>query len=125
MNWALICLGSNTPEGEANIETCLEFIRIRANYYAASQIYQTEPEGEHRHAKYKNCVVQIFTTEPHEIWERRFKMLEQQLGRDQVARSQGVVPIDLDIISWNEEVIRPTELKKEYLRLGLAELSMR
>ena len=122
MNNALISIGSNMPIGETNIRKAILLIQKKARMATFSSIYDTEPEGEHRHAKYKNCVGQITTTDSYQEWESFFKKTEIMMGRNNELRRLGEVPIDLDIIIWNEEVKRPKDLNREYLKDGLIEL---
>lgn len=123
MNQALISLGSNMPVGEKNILECISRILDRAQSGRFSGIYETEPEGIHRHAKYRNCVGEISTREDLQTWNAFFKAIEKELGRNDVLRTQGNVPIDIDIVQWNNTVLRPKDLAMEYMKEGLSELS--
>lgn len=123
MNIALISLGSNMPLGEENILESIKQILEKAESGRFSSVYDTEPEGIHRHAKYKNCVGEIFTPLSYEEWELFFKDLEIRLGRTPELRMQGNVPIDIDIIIWNREVLRPKDLSMEYVKEGLRSLN--
>lgn len=122
MNNALISLGSNMACGVENMQLAIKLISQKAYSADFSAIYDTEPEGEHRHAKYKNCVGKISTPESFDEWETFFKNTEKKMGRTPEMKIQGNVPIDLDIVIWNEEVKRPHDLNREYLRKGIAEL---
>lgn len=108
--------------GEKNMCEAIRQIEQKAQSAKFSTIYETDPIGEHKHAKYKNCVGQIHTTESFEEWQLFFKSVEKTYGRTPELRTQGNVPIDLDIVIWNEEVKRPKDLAAEFLRKGLDEL---
>ncbi|MEG1615425.1 MAG: 2-amino-4-hydroxy-6-hydroxymethyldihydropteridine diphosphokinase [Bacteroidales bacterium] len=123
MNIALISLGSNMTVGEKNMRDAISRIEEKAHSCRFSGIYETEPEGEHRHAKYKNCVGEIYTHESAEEWLRFFKELETAAGRNDALRKVGNVPLDIDLVQWNDEVLRPKDLAMDYMKTGLSELS--
>lgn len=123
MNQILISLGSNMPCGKGNMESAIKKIRAKATFARFSSIYDTDPIGKHKHARYKNCVGQIHSTEPFEYWHSFFKSLEVEMGRNELLRAQGDVPLDIDIVIWNEDVIRPRDLMADYLKEGLQEIA--
>lgn len=123
MNQLLISLGSNMPCGEENMEAAIEEIRAKATFAQFSSMYDTDPVGLHRHARYKNCVGQLHSPKSFEEWKALFKNLEQAAGRNDELRAQGNVPLDIDIVIWNEEVMRPRDLSAEYLQQGLQEIA--
>lgn len=123
MNQMLISLGSNMTQGEQNMNTAIEQIRALANFARFSSIYETEPVGQHRHARYKNCVAQIHTSDSLDNWQHFFKKLEKEMGRNAESKSQGNVPLDIDIVIWNEDVIRPKDLSAPYIQIGLQEIA--
>ena len=51
-----------------------------------------------------------------------FKQWEIECGRTAVSKQQGVIPIDLDIVVWNGEVIRATDYSRDYVSKGVAQL---
>lgn len=123
MNQILISLGSNMPCGIENIESAIRKIRAKAIFARFSSIYDTDPIGKHKHARYQNCVGQIHSAEPFENWHSFFKLLEVETGRNELLRAQGDVPLDIDIVIWNEDVIRPRDLMADYLKKGLEEIA--
>ena len=50
------------------------------------------------------------------------KKWEKQCGRDEEAKKHGIVPIDLDIVIWNDTVLRPKELSRDYFITGYRQI---
>jgi 2-amino-4-hydroxy-6-hydroxymethyldihydropteridine diphosphokinase len=115
----IVSLGSNTPEGESNMRMAQLHIESLADTARFSPIYETEPVGQHRHARYKNCVAIVESTIPAEMWMVDFKQLERSAGRNEETRLRGDVPLDLDIVVSDGEVLRPKDFEQDYFKKGL------
>ena len=104
---------------EENIKECIRLIRAKADLVFFSEIYETKPEGMHLHANYKNCVGQIETALSFEEWHQYVKSIELDFGRTPLLRQQGNVPIDVDIVVWNQQVLQLQDLTMNYMKFGL------
>jgi 7,8-dihydro-6-hydroxymethylpterin-pyrophosphokinase len=123
MNNILVALGSNVPQGVNILSDAISKIKRMAYDAKFSSIYDTEPEGVHKHSRYKNCIGEISTNLEYDELKKRFKDMEILAGRKPEMKIQGIVPLDIDIVIWNQEVIRPKDLAMEYIKQGLTELS--
>ena len=58
------------------------------------------------------------------LFSRKLKELEREAVRtpEQRATRPEEVPIDIDLITWDEQILKPRDLNRPYLRLGLTEL---
>ena len=72
--------------------------------------------------KYMNAVISGFTDIPFETLNASLKEYELSHGRDSESRRRGEVPIDIDIVKWNGNIIRPRDYSADYFRKGLAEI---
>ncbi|MGL4293977.1 MAG: 2-amino-4-hydroxy-6-hydroxymethyldihydropteridine diphosphokinase [Bacteroidales bacterium] len=122
MNEVLISLGSNTPDGLENIRHAIRLIETKALSSKFSSVYKSEPVGKFKHAFYHNCVGIITTDRDQSEWNDFFKNAELQMGRTAEMRESGNVPLDLDIIVWNDNIIRPADLIAPYLQSGLKQI---
>ena len=52
------------------------------------------------------------------------KEIETQQGRTSLSKQTGIIPIDIDIVVWNDEVMRPRDLQHEYMQKGLRMLGI-
>ena len=50
------------------------------------------------------------------------KQYEAVCGRTPASKLQGVIPIDIDIVLWNNDVIRPNDFARQYFQRGWQEL---
>lgn len=69
-----------------------------------------------------NAVFSGYSYIPFEKLNENLKSYELQHGRDSEARRKGRVPIDLDIVKWNHEILRPRDYAADYFRKGLTEI---
>ena len=58
--------------------------------------------------------------------QRLLKALEQQAGRTPEQRLEHPerIPIDIDLITWDETILKPKDCTRPYLQQGLAELGV-
>lgn len=43
---------------------------------------------------------------------------ENVCGRTPASKQTGEIPMDIDIIIWNDEIIRPNDYEHEYFKIG-------
>ncbi|WP_306305525.1 2-amino-4-hydroxy-6-hydroxymethyldihydropteridine diphosphokinase [Porphyromonas uenonis] len=68
-------------------------------------------------------MIALFETDlDRETLEAQLKKLEAKLGRDHDDDEEGIIPMDLDIIEWNDEVYKPRDMVRPYVVAGLDEL---
>lgn len=113
----IVSLGSNVDECETNIREALDRLRSLHNVTAVSDIYMTEPVNGSKGA-YANAVVQLFSIKSQDALDSEFKEYERSHGRDAKSRSEGRVPIDLDIVIVENEIIRPRDYIQSFFRIG-------
>ena len=122
MNEMIISLGSNMAQGEYNMRGAMVTIEAFAASARFSPIYESDDASAHAtpgSPRYKNCVGIIKTPLAVDEWTVRFKQLEREAGRTEAMRRAGCVPLDIDVVSCNGEVLRPKDFEKEYFRRGM------
>jgi 2-amino-4-hydroxy-6-hydroxymethyldihydropteridine diphosphokinase len=125
---ALISMGANVDpldnlyEGSQDIASQFKILK-------RSSVYKTEDTREdHQGQYYHNRVLQIETTLPFTEFRASLKAIEKAHGREPGNRD--VIPLDLDIITFNNQVFRTSEvqipdpgiLTHGYINLPLAEI---
>ncbi|MDO5571906.1 MAG: 2-amino-4-hydroxy-6-hydroxymethyldihydropteridine diphosphokinase [Bacteroidales bacterium] len=123
MNNILVSLGSNVSQSVNILNDAILKIKDMASEARFSSVYETDPEGEHKHSKYKNCIGEMSTNLDYDNLKDLFKNMEVTAGRKPEMKINGIVPLDIDIVIWNQKVIRPKDLSMEYIKQGLMELS--
>lgn len=104
MNTAIIMLGSNT-NAEENIDLAKEKISEFYEIVSVSSALITKPHGKHYQADFRNEAVKLLSDETAEETKATFKQIEIELGRTPENKKQGNMPIDIDMIYWNEAVV--------------------
>ena len=75
-----------------------------------------------REAPYPNRCDILTTTLSLADLHKTIKQVEAQLGRTAEDKAQGIVRIDIDIIAYGQEIVKPQDLTTDYLRRCLASL---
>ncbi len=121
-NKAIISMGSNANRTE-NIKRVTEI--LQANYpgsrFSTPEI--TDPIDLPEGAKaFLNLVAMVPTNLEKDEFVAQLKGIENDLGRDDDDDEDGIIPIDLDLIKWNDDVIKPRDFMRPYMVAGLEEI---
>lgn len=114
-----VCLsfGSNHGNRKENVEKALEEISRYFKCFHASSIYET-PEIHGRGESYYNAVATGLTELDYSSLNSFLKSYEISQGRDERARKKGEVVIDIDIVLWENEIMRPNDFEREFFQIG-------
>lgn len=121
-NKAIISIGSNRDR-TANIKKVTEI--LQANYpgsrFSTPEITDPIdlPEGS---KAFLNLVGMIPTNLKRDEFVAQLKEIEEELGRDPDDDEEGIIPMDLDLIEWNDEVVKPRDFVRAYVIAGLEEI---
>lgn len=115
-------MGSNANRTE-NIKRVTEI--LQANYpgsrFSTPEI--TDPIDLPEGAKaFLNLVAMVPTNLEKDEFVAQLKGIENDLGRDDDDDEDGIIPIDLDLIKWNDDVIKPRDFMRPYMVAGLEEI---
>ena len=119
-NRAVMCLGGNAPETEALIGETFQFLASKGSIGLWSGTYRTEAENG-GHGTYVNAVLQLDTYADLVALRAECKEYERKKRLHAVA---GFVNIDIDIVIWHGDVLRPAEAASAYFRRGFASISV-
>ncbi|MCH5328504.1 MAG: 2-amino-4-hydroxy-6-hydroxymethyldihydropteridine diphosphokinase [Coprobacter sp.] len=122
MNRVVIGLGSNVGNALALLEACCKDIASIAVSARFSACYETAAVGTVPAPDYCNCVGIVETDWDYDRLYRCFKEMEKAAGRTPESKHRGEVPLDIDIVVWNDEVKRPRDMEQEYMQIGLNRL---
>lgn len=123
MNKAIVGLGSNVPGGRLLIKkSCVEICEFVSSAKFSS-CYETVPVSSVPQPNYQNCVGIVETELEYEELFRIFKEMEKASGRTPGGKKIGVVPLDIDIAMWNDEIKKPRDMMQDYMQIGLMELN--
>ncbi len=117
-NTILLSLGTNMGHKLENLETCVMAIHNDiATVVEVSKVYETPAWGFESDVFY-NCAIAIHTHKSAQKILSEFQKLEKKLGRIKTNTEQYESrSIDIDIISFNDEIIETENLKIPHIHL--------
>lgn len=121
MSEVFLSFGSNYGDKKGNVEAALRWIGSLLDDMQSSDVYET-PEVHGYGASYFNAVASGKTGLELEEFNRRLKVYERDCGRTDEARIRKEVPIDIDIVIWDGEIIRPVDFSREFFRIGYEDI---
>ena len=131
MAQAFISIGSNI-DPETNVRSAIHRLGLKARITAISTVYRTEPVGREGQPLFLNCVVKIETDlPPRELKFQLLRVIEAELGRVRSNDKFAARTIDLDLILYDEVVMKTPDLalpdpeipKRPFLAVPLHELA--
>lgn len=114
---AVIVVGSNYQDSKNNVERGVKYIGERFKIIRQSQIYAS-PDFLGTGHQYHNAVLEILSDLPLKELGEEFKNYERQAGRTPGLKSQGKIPIDIDIVVYADRIVRPKDFNTKYFRIG-------
>ena len=114
----ILSLGSNCGDRERNIKSALTWLSRVLNDIKSSDIYES-PCAKDSGKSYMNAVVSCSTEMSLHQLDSLIKNYEIEAGRDEECRKIGSVPIDIDIVVVNGEVLKEWDFKQKFFVRGL------
>lgn len=120
---AVISLGANCGDRESNIKQAIRCIGSRlGEAFSGSEIYET-PDAYGGERPYLNSVVKVFSIRSRAEIEDFCKNVEKEMGRDAEARARGDVPVDLDLVVFDGQVLKERDFNASFFQIGYANLT--
>lgn len=122
---AVLGLGSNTPGSRAvNLMAALNMIGRHIGKVAdVSDFYETQPYGSNSgRLPYINAVAIVETSLSAEEIVPLLKQIENDCGRDRSEEDHRVA-VDVDLVMWDDRVLREHEIDRDYFSRGWKEVS--
>lgn len=121
MNTMVISVGSNSRDREWQMKHGIEWLKHIFSDAKVSSVYNSVAVNG-RDAEYLNAVLIASTKLDFDATVALTKQYEAVCGRTPSSKLQGVIPIDIDIVLWNNDVIRPADFAQQYFQRGWQEL---
>lgn len=114
----LLCLGSNHDRhlhiADARKALALHFPGIRFGHEM-----ETEAIGSGFLSPFCNQVAQMHTSLSAEEVRTVLKQIEKEHGRLPEDKSKGIVKLDIDLLTYDNQILKPQDLEKDFVRQGL------
>lgn len=121
MHSCLICIGSNYNRKEnlllARRRLTALFPSIR---FTGEQ--ETRPLFFRNPALFSNQVARFYTDADAERVVEELKTIEKEAGREKEDKKKEKVCLDIDLLVFDNRVLKPEDLKRDYILKGLEEL---
>lgn len=118
----VLSIGSNCGDRCHQVESGIEWLKSVLSCLRSSSIYSTmDCNGGKR--DYFNAVVSGYTAITMESLDKMCKQYELSHGRTSDARKKGDVPIDIDIVIYDTEIIREKDFSQIFFKIGYDEIT--
>ena len=87
-----------------------------------SEELETEAIGEGFFSPFSNQLATFQTSLTNDEIRQRLKIIEQNNGRMPQEKSQGIVKIDIDLLIHGSRILKPEDLKRDYIQQELERL---
>ena len=123
MSTILLTIGSNTF-AKTNIDKAKRMLTFLFPDIIFSEPILTEPEEEKYSYLFRN-VLAVVNTEmrPEEVIDK-IKQTERAVGRTPRDKYLGKVVIDIDLIKYGDNILRPLDYEREYVQRLLSTIEM-
>ena len=109
MHKCIICIGSNYNRKENLL-------------LARRRLVDLFPTIRFTSERFSNQVAMFFSEAEEERVRKELKAIEQSAGRRPEDKKEEKVSLDIDLLSFDDRVLKPEDLKREYVVKGLEEL---
>lgn len=117
---AIISLGSNTEKKILELATIL--LAETFQLISQSEIIESNAIGEHYQSPFYNQAIKLLSGYEKDETIQIFKETEIKLGRTPQSKSQGIVPLDIDLIIWEGVVYKDDYYRFDFVRKCVDEI---
>ncbi|MBD5289408.1 MAG: hypothetical protein HDS26_01835 [Bacteroides sp.] len=117
-----LSIGSNCHGRRHNVQRALNRLETLLSAVSSSSVYET-PDLYGGPALYMNAVVKCRCALTTSELESLAKRMEIEFGRDEKARLNGEVPLDIDVVICDGNILRLRDFEAEFFQIGYRELA--
>ena len=121
LHTCLLCLGSNL-DGAIRLSAARSVLRSHFPDIRFSEELVTEAIGSGFLSPFHNQVARFETPQDAESIRTLLKSIEQAQGRLPEDKAQGIVKLDIDLLMIDDQVLKPKDMEREFVKQGMEEL---
>ena len=121
MHSCLICIGSNYNRKE-NLHLARRRLTALFPSIRFTGEQETRPLFFRNPALFSNQVARFYTDADAERVVKELKTIEKEAGREKEDKKREKVCLDIDLLVFDNRVLKPEDLKRDYILKGLEEL---
>lgn len=123
-NVSIVGIGSNTEGAVLHVlEALWTFKNTEGVTDVVASRHYTTPSYNGCGEDYTNMVAQVTTSLSLDDFVALTKNMEVRAGRTPEMKGTGVVPLDVDVVVWNGNVVRPSDFERRHFTIGYAALN--
>lgn len=115
MNKALLSIGSNT-NALFNLNRAIKILQLYFKNIKFTESAESKPYGTIYKCVFLNTLAYFETNISKDELVLCLKSIETEMGRRPEQKAQGKIIIDIDLIKWNNEIVKPEDFKRSYVR---------
>lgn len=119
----LISIGSNTNR-DVNIKLAQKELSIHFQDIYLGKEQDTIPIGMSNPAYFTNQLAKCSTTLSIDEVKNIFKKIESQAGRLSDDKMDGIIKLDIDLLIYDNLVLKENDMKKDFIIEGLKEFEL-
>lgn len=117
----LLCLGSNLDR-HTHMEAARNALVSYFHPIKFGTEMDTEAIGNGYLSPFSNQLALFDTTLSTEEVRSILKQIEKENGRLPEDKEQGIVKLDIDLLKYDDSVLKPKDMEKDFVQAGLKEL---
>ena len=121
MNNLVLSIGSYSKDREWQIKNCIKWLKHLLSNVSTSEIYNSKAANG-KDPDYLNAVMEAKCRNNYDEINDILKKYEAVCGRTPISKQVGDIPMDLDIIIWNGQIVRERDFAQEYFQIGWKQL---
>ena len=115
----LLCIGSNTNRF-TQLSDPRKVLSEAFPDIHFGELMERQAIGNGFYSPFSNQLARFTTTLSSESVHNLFKELERHSGRLPGDKAQGIVKLDIDLLVFDNKVLKPEDMKREYIRRGIS-----
>ena len=117
-----LCLGSNFNK-LTSLEAARQYLLPIFPDIRFDEEQLTPAIGNGFRSPFLNQVASFSTALTAEEVRLELKEIERKLGRLPEDKAKGIVRIDIDLLTYGEQILKPADLERDYIQKGLKNLT--
>lgn len=117
-----ICIGSNYHR-EENMQIAQKRLAELFPLICFAKERETKPLSLHNQSLFSNQIACFYTDMNPDALVGHLKRIEAEAGRRSEDKAQERISLDIDLLSYGNRILKPEDLKRDYIVEGLNELN--
>ena len=114
MHKVLLSIGTNT-DTRFNLNRAIDFLQSYFPTIQFTEVTESKPYGNSYIGSFLNALAYFQTELCKEALVSDLKSIEKDMGRLPNQKAEGIVIIDIDLIKWDDEIIKPEDFQRSYI----------